>query len=49
MDTAPETRRSSLRLTPHGRRQMSRDFQGTHSRVAERTRLFPVREFSGEY
>ena len=24
-------------------------FRGTHSRVAERTRLFPVREYSGKY
>ena len=23
--------------------------RGTHSRVAERTRLFPVREYSGKY
>ena len=34
---------------PHGRRQMLQDFLGTHSRVAERTRLFPVREDSGKY
>jgi len=28
---------------------LSRDFLGTHCRVAERTRLFPVREDSGKY
>ena len=27
--------------------QLLRDFYGTHSRVAERTRLFPEREYSG--
>ena len=28
---------------------LSRDFLGTHSRVADRTRLFPVREDSGNF
>ena len=42
---SPEARLSSPRTAPKCR-GVSR---GTHSRVAERTRLFPEREYSGKY
>ena len=46
----PEARRSNLRLTsPRTAPKCRGGSRGTHSRVAERTRLFPVREYSGKY
>ena len=49
MSSASEAWRSSQHLhVPHGRRQMSWAFGGTHGRVAERTRLFPEGKYSGK-
>jgi hypothetical protein len=46
----PEARGSSQRLSsPRTAPKCRGVSRGTHSRVAERTRLFPVREYSGKY
>ena len=46
----PEARRSNQRLSsPRTAPKCRGVSRGTHSRMAERTRLFPEREYSGKY